>query len=290
MHEHTVDRDGRQLHVVEDGLPEGWPVVVHHGTPGAPLLWPTWSDDARRRGIRLLGVARPGYARSTRLPGRSVADIAADVAAVADALGIDRFATWGVSGGGPHALACAALLPGRVTAVASLGGLAPWDAPGFDVLDGMREDNVAELVAARQGAEALNPLLQPTATAMATADRQDLIDQLDGFLDEADAQVARTGFGGPLVDGIRAGLRPGLDGWSDDDLALVRPWGFDLTAITCPVGVWHGKQDAMVPAAHADWLAATLRAERIDLPPTDGHLAVLAHRVTDVHAWLLQHQ
>ncbi|MEV0730753.1 alpha/beta hydrolase [Polymorphospora sp. NPDC050346] len=290
MHEHTVDRDGRQLHVVEDGLSEGWPVVVHHGTPGAPLLWPTWSDDARQRGIRLVGVARPGYARSTRLPGRSVADIAADVAAVADALGIDRFATWGVSGGGPHALACAALLPGRVTAVASLGGLAPWDAPGFDVLDGMREDNVAELVAARQGAEALNPLLQPTATAMATADRQDLIDQLDGFLDEADAQVARTGFGGPLVDGIRAGLRPGLDGWSDDDLALVRPWGFDLTAITCPVGVWHGKQDAMVPAAHADWLAATLRAERIDIPPTDGHLAVLAHRVTDVHAWLLQHQ
>ncbi|MEH1015947.1 alpha/beta hydrolase [Micromonospora sp. CPCC 206060] len=287
MREHTVDTDGRHLRVVEDGDPAGRAVLVQHGTPGAPLLWPAWVADARSRGIRLVGFARPGYAGSTRQPGRSVVDTVGDCTAVADALGIDRFATWGVSGGGPHALACAAGLGDRVTAVAVLGGLGPVDAPDLVATDGMREDNVAELTAAGQGEQVLRPMLEPTATAMATVDRAELIAGLDDFLDPSDAQVARAGFGGALVDGIRDGLRSGVDGWVDDDLALARPWGFALSTVGQPVGVWHGLRDAMVPVEHGRWLADTVKADHVALSASDGHLAVLAHRVPDVHAWLL---
>jgi pimeloyl-ACP methyl ester carboxylesterase len=288
MREHAVDVDGRRVYAVEDGDPRGTAVIMHHGTPGAPLFWQGWVADAKARGIRLICFARPGYAGSSRSEGRSVADVAGDCAAVADALAVERFATWGVSGGGPHALACAALLDDRVIRVAVLGSVAPWDAPDLAVVDGMREDNVAEFAAAREGSSALRELLEPTAVAMAGLDRGVLLQQLDGFLDPCDAEVAQNGFGETLVDSIRLGLREGVDGWVDDDLALVRPWGFELSEISCPVGVWHGAQDCMVPPAHGRWLADTLVADRVEILPADGHLAVLANRTDRVHAWLLE--
>ncbi|MBA2531414.1 MAG: alpha/beta hydrolase [Nocardioidaceae bacterium] len=113
--------DGRRLQVYEAGEPGGEPVLVHHGTPGCGLLAEPWVTDAANRGIRLVSFARPGYGRSHRHPGRRVVDVAADAVAVADAFGFERFRTWGVSGGGPHALGCAAALPDRVIAAASLG-------------------------------------------------------------------------------------------------------------------------------------------------------------------------
>lgn len=284
MRDWQVDVDGRTLVVAEDGDPEGTPVIVHHGTPGAPLFWKEWLTG----GVRLVCYARPGYAGSTPRSGRTVVDAARDCAAVADALGIDRFATWGVSGGGPHALATAALLPDRVFAVATVGGLAPWDAEDFDVLDGMLADNAAEVTAARSGPEALRGLLAPMGAAMAAGDRQAMLNQLADFLDPLDLRVARAGFGEILVDGIRLGLREGIEGWLDDDLAFARPWGFDLAAITCPVGVWHGGFDSMVPVAHGRWLAARLDAAHVVMPADDGHLAMVAHRADEVHEWLLR--
>ena len=135
---------GRTLGVYEAGDPGGHPVLVHHGTPAHGALFAPWEDDARGKGIRLVGYDRPGYGASSPDPERSVASAAADAAAIADALGIDRFATWGVSGGGPHALACAALLGERVVAVASLAGIAPFDAPGLNWFAGMGESNLVE--------------------------------------------------------------------------------------------------------------------------------------------------
>src|SRR4051794_3715114 len=101
---------GRILHVHEAGDREGLPGVVHHGTPTDGALFGRWVADAEQRGIRLIGYDRPGYGGSDPRRGRTVGDAAADTAAIADALAIDRFATWGISGGAPHALACAALL------------------------------------------------------------------------------------------------------------------------------------------------------------------------------------
>src|SRR6476646_3986228 len=128
--------DGRQLCVYDAGDPAGPAILYHHGTPSSGLLDEPWIEDARARGARLIGFDRPGYGGSTERPGRSVADVAGDVTAILDGLGIDRCATWGVSGGGPHALACAALLPERIEAVATLVSVAPYDAEGLDWLEG----------------------------------------------------------------------------------------------------------------------------------------------------------
>ena len=143
--------DGRALCIHDGGDPAGFPVLMHHGTPSSGFLYPVHDALAREQGIRLIGYDRPGYGGSTRNAGRSVADCAADVSAIADALGLERFASWGISGGGPHVLACAALCDDRLVAVASLAAVAPDDADGLDWLDGMGEENHVEFGKAREG-------------------------------------------------------------------------------------------------------------------------------------------
>src|SRR5919201_1886109 len=152
--------DGRTLRVHEAGRPEGPLVFVQQGTPMSGLLFDPHVQDAARRGIRLASYDRPGYGGSTPAPGRSVADAADDVRAIADALEADRFAVWGISGGGPHALACAALLSDRAVAVASLASVAPVDAEGLDWTAGMGELNLEEFAATRAGREALEDYLE----------------------------------------------------------------------------------------------------------------------------------
>ena len=134
--------DGRVLAVEEAGDPAGRPVLVHGGTPGSRLLYGPHVRDAAERGLRLIGYDRPGYGGSSPQPGRTVADCASDVRAICADLGIDRLAMWGASGGGPHVLACAALLPDLVAAAATLASLAPFDADGLDYFDGMAPENV----------------------------------------------------------------------------------------------------------------------------------------------------
>src|SRR5437016_2989692 len=145
--------DGRVLTVREAGNPRGVPVLAHAGTPGSSLLYEPHVRDAEEKGIRLISYDRPGYGGSTRQPGRNVADCAVDVEAVCDALGIERFCVWGISGGGPHALATAALLPQRVAAAAALASVAPCDAEGLDFFAGMGEQNIEEFGAARDDPE-----------------------------------------------------------------------------------------------------------------------------------------
>lgn len=145
---------GRTLTVREAGDPAGVPVLIHHGTPSSSLLYEPHVRDAEEHGVRLVSYDRPGYGGSTRDPGRSVADCAADVAAICDALGIGRICTWGISGGGPHALATAALLPERVAAAAALASVAPFDAEGLDFTAGMGELNVESFNASRESEQA----------------------------------------------------------------------------------------------------------------------------------------
>lgn len=135
---------GRNLEVSEAGDPAGLPIFVLYGTPCSRLFYPQHAADAERRHIRLISYSRPGYGNSTPLPGRRMIDDAADVSAIADSLGLDRFAIWGHSGGGAPALACAAALPRRVVAAASLAGCAPYPAEGIDWFAGMGEFNVED--------------------------------------------------------------------------------------------------------------------------------------------------
>ncbi len=165
MPEHRIDFGARTLCVLESGDPEGHAVFVLHGTPGARLQWREFVEDAEARGMRLINYDRPGYGGSDPAPGRSVLDAAHDTAAIADALGIGRFAVEGGSGGGPHALACTQL-PERVVAVASLAGVAPWEAEGLDWLDGMGQGNLDEFGAMLEGEAVLRRYLQEERDTM----------------------------------------------------------------------------------------------------------------------------
>jgi pimeloyl-ACP methyl ester carboxylesterase len=277
--------DGRALAIVEAGDPGGAPVIYHHGTPSAGRPYAPWVRDAAERGIRLIAYDRPGYGRSDRRAGRAVADVAADIDALADALGLERFGTWGASGGGPHALACAALLE-RCAAAATFAGAAPYGEPELDFMAGMGEDNLREFGAALEGEDALRPLLEEFAAGVRGATAEQLADEMRTLLSPPDAAALTGAFAEHLLASFHAATEPGVGGWLDDDLAFVRPWGFSVADIAVPVQVWQGDQDLMVPHAHADWLARHIPGAEVRMSPGDGHLTVVENHLGEVHAWL----
>lgn len=280
-------RDGRTLHVHDEGDPNGVAVVAHHGMPSCGRLYRLHVDDARARGIRLIGYDRPGYGRSSAQPGRSVGDAAADVAEMLDALGVDRFATWGHSGGGPHALACAALLPGRCAAAAALASAAPYGAEGLDFLAGMGEANVRDFDALLAGPEALEPVLRRDQAELFSAGPEGLREAMVTLLSPVD-QAAFTPEVGQWIYLVMAeGTAERIDGFRDDNLATVNPWGFDPADIRVPVLLLQGVQDLMVPPGHGRWLAARIPGVEAEISESDGHITLLTTRIPDVHAWLL---
>jgi pimeloyl-ACP methyl ester carboxylesterase len=281
-------RDGRLLAVIDSGDPTGELVLVHHGTPGSNTLASWWVDDAVARGIRLVGFDRPGYGGSDRNPGRTVADVAGDVTAIADALGAGRFRSWGVSGGGPHALACAALLPDRVSSAAALASVAPYAAEGLDWLAGMGQDNIDEFGAAAEGEQQLRTYLAAAREGFLAAGPQGMAEEMRSLLPPADLAVL-TGEGLQFVYGwMTSGLRNSYEGWLDDDLAFVVRWGFDLGGIEIPTLLLQGRQDLMVPYAHADWLSKQIPGVEPRPSEEHGHLSLLAD-IGPVHEWLLAH-
>ena len=269
--------DGRLLHVLTAGPPDGLPLVFHHGTPGGLTGFAPMTNEAASRGLRTVMYARPGYDGSTPSPGRQVVDAAADVAAVLDELGVGRFVTIGWSGGGPHALACAARLPGRCLAAASMAGVAPYLADGLDWLAGMGQENLAEFAAAAAGGQALIGFLAAAASGMAQITGEQLTAELGGLVGDADRAVIGGEFAGYLAASFRAALRDGVAGWRDDDIAFVRDWGFSVgEGWPVPVAVWQGDQDRMVPAAHGEWLARNLPGARAHMLRGEGHLTLAA--------------
>jgi pimeloyl-ACP methyl ester carboxylesterase len=288
IREHRIPVDGRHLAVLEAGDESGPAVFVSHGTPGSALLWRGLVEDAEERGMRLLGYDRPGYGGSDAHPGRRVADAAGDLAALADALGIERFAVEGGSGGGPHALACAALLPDRLVAAACLAGVAPYPAEGLDWLDGMGEDNLLEFGAALAGRGELEPFLRRMTDGMLAAEPNALVEALRTLLSPVDAAVLTGELAEYLLAAVRRGVDESLEGWIDDDFAFVSPWGFELRDISVPVQLWHGAEDRFVPIAHGRWLAERIPGVEAHLSDEDGHLTIQIGRIGDVHAWLLE--
>ncbi|HTT35457.1 MAG TPA: alpha/beta fold hydrolase [Thermoplasmata archaeon] len=290
----TIERrvrtgDGRLLAVTEDGAASGEALFMLYGTPAGRTLAPVQAEDAAARGIRLLSYDRPGYGKSTARAGRTVADASADVRAIADALGIDRFYVAGMSGGGPHALAAAALLPDRVRAAATLGGVAPFGAEGLDWLDGMGEENHAEFAATRAGRPALFRYLLPHRVGILSLPASSIGDEMRTLLSAVDREVLTDDFAEYLSASMKSALMFGLAGWLDDDLAFVAPWGFDLASLRVPVSVWHGAEDRFVPERHGRWLAAHVPGAEARILPGEGHLSLLARRSGEVHAWLAAH-
>jgi pimeloyl-ACP methyl ester carboxylesterase len=255
--------DGRTLHIYDTGPADGGrlPVFYHHGTPNIGLPPEPLFAVSDRLGLRWVSHDRPGYGGSTPQPGRQVASVAADVAAIAEHLGLGQFAVLGHSGGGPHAMACAARLPDRVLATVDVSGPAPYDADGLDWLAGFPADSAAELRATLAGRAALEQYL---ATAEFDPD-------IFTPADQAALAGAWSWFGsvvGPALEG-------GPDGLLDDGLSSVAPWGFAPGQIRGPVLVLHGGQDRMVPSAHGQWMAEHCPGAQLWLRPDDGHISIL---------------
>jgi pimeloyl-ACP methyl ester carboxylesterase len=250
------------------------PLVFHWGTPSAAVWFDPLAAAAAKVGLRLVTYSRPGYAGSTPRPGRSVADAADDVTAILDALGADTFVTLGWSGGGPHALACAALMPDRCAAATSLAGVAPYPAEGLDWLAGMSTENIEEFSAAFKGERALTPKLELMARDLETVRGTEVAAALGGLVSDVDKAALTGEFADTLAEAFRRSVSTGIAGWRDDDLAFARNWGFDLETIQRPVAVWQGGQDRMVPFSHGQWLAAHIPTARVQLYPDEGRLSL----------------
>jgi pimeloyl-ACP methyl ester carboxylesterase len=253
------------------------------------MLYPVHVADAQRRRIRLIGHDRPGYGGSTPMRGRTVGDEAADVRAIADALGIDRFAVWGHSGGGAPALACAALLPNRVVAAASLAGVAPYPAEGLDWLAGMGELNVTEFHQMMEDPTAWEKKSIGEIALMRGATLEQLKAYLSSLLSDVDQAALTDELATFLQAQTMDGLLPDSVGMVDDNLTSTKPWGFVLSSIRPPVQLWHGSEDHFVPFSHGKWLAAHVAGVDAHLHSGEGHLTLYADRIPAVHEWLLSH-
>ena len=286
----AVAPDGRTLTFAEWGDRDGFPVFLLHGTPGSRLGRHYDESVYAEAGARVITYDRPGYGGSDRHRGRRVVDCVGDVAAIADTLGIERFAVSGGSGGGPHALAVAARLPERASRAACVVGCAPFDIPDFDWMEGMDPLNVRELNWSLQGEEVLVPELEREAAELlerVEADPADLLGEEWGLSEADRAELARPERHGVIRQDLSEALRTGVWGWADDDLCVIAPWGFDVAEIRIPTRVVYGLGDVLVPARHGEWLARNVPGAEVVAEETLGHFTppdLVAERI----AWLVR--
>jgi pimeloyl-ACP methyl ester carboxylesterase len=267
--------DGRRLGYAEYGDPDGTPGLSFHGHPGSRLE-PRFADAAAASaGLRVVALDRPGYGLSDFQPDRRILDWPGDVAEAADALGFDRFAVLGSSGGGPYALACAYALPERVTRAGVISGVGPYNAPG--ATDGMRWQNrIGFQVGAR-----FPPLARFVMRSMERALRarpERTLDAIAAAMSPRDAEIARRPevreiLGADIAEAFRQGSR----GAALDVVLLGRPWGFRLDEIRTPVFLWQGDDDVLVPPAMGRHLAEQLPDCRATFFPGEGHLLFVDH-------------
>ena len=266
--------DGRELDVLAGSATTGRGLLFHHGTPGNSTRYETWFDAAEERGLRPVGYSRPGYATSTRDAGRSVGSAVADATGLLDHLGIDDFYTLGGSGGGPHAIACAALLPDRCLGAAALVTVAPWEAEGLDWMADMAQLNIDEMGAALAGEAALREHMKGEGEEIRHITGANMIAVLGDALPPVDQAVATTDWADREAAGLRRALEHGFDGWVDDDLAFCTPWGFEVSEIRVPVHIWQGEVDRLVPWAHGRWLADHIPGAKFTLAAGQGHFSL----------------
>ncbi|QLH80213.1 alpha/beta fold hydrolase [Halosimplex pelagicum] len=232
--------DGRTLSYAEYGDPEGTPVFAFHGVIGSRLMWSLCDEDARERGVRLVAPDRPGFGASDFHGGRSLLDWPADVCALADELGIDRFGVTGFSGGGPHAMACAHAVPERVRGVSLVSTVTP-----PETRDRADPFNEAVLSATR-----FVPGFSQAAFASSAWLADNAWPQFRTALKVGSPPEDRTIFDGPagetlFADGAEA-FRNGSRGPAHDLPLVGDDWGFDARDCPHDVDLWHGRADATV--------------------------------------------
>lgn len=278
---------GRNLDVSEAGVSEGMPIFFLHGTPGSRHLSDNQIRDAEKQGIRLFGYSRPGYGGSTPMPGRRIIDTASDVKAIADSLGIDRFAVMGHSGGGGNALACAAAFPKRVVAAASVAGVAPHDAEGLDYFAGMGEYNVQDFKLLVKDPKKWEENNRKDMDQLIKSGRDEFAGMFASLLSEVDRNALSDDFLDMIIFQAKEGCSKSISGLRDDNLADIMPWGFDPITISVPVQIWHGSEDMFVPFQHGKWLASRIPGAEAHLEEGEGHISIFEKRISEIHRWLI---
>lgn len=265
--------DGRRLTVWVGGEGDQF-VFIHAGTPEGGRLHDFDLEIAAEHGFTCIGYSRPGYANSDRNPGRRVASCAADVLAIADRLGIGSFFTVGRSGGGGHALACAALLPDRVRAAVTVGASAPRHAAGLDWYLGMAGENLREFGAAEAGCEPLRRYLEEKEAGWLSATPDDVPALFGDLLPPGAGDEMTQEEKEFSLESMRNALATGIWGWFDDDVAWVDDWGFDLAGIEVPVAIWHAEDDKFMPPSHGEWLAEKVPGATLHLRGAEKHMSL----------------
>jgi len=284
----VIGGPGGRAITVDSADVTGFPVLVHGGSPGSRRLFGPAVESAARHGLRLISYDRPGYGDTPPVPGRTVADAAAETRAIAGALGLTRIGVWGFSGGGMFALACAALAPDLVAAAAVLASFAPYGAPGLDWAggwpDSMRRE--VELFFADRASARKNWRAD-------AAEQYPVLSTAEGWLDRwggaagQDAAHDRS-VAEHLALLVQDGMRQGDQGWWDDWAAALSPWGCDVRGISVPVQLWHGEKDLAVPVGHGRWLAANVPGIDAHITADDHSTVEDAHR-DETYAWLSSH-
>ena len=266
--------DGRDLDVILGGAESDIALVAQHGTPGGATRYLKWADLVAAVGLRFVTFSRPGYSTSTRQPDRDVAAGADDIAAALDQLGVRRFVTLGGSGGGPHAIACAALLADRCLAASALVTIAPYGSPGLAWFAGMAQLNLDEFGAALDGEPVLRAWIEANGEEFRHVIAAEVVASFGEALPPVDQAAVTGDYAEGLASDFRRALAPGFDGWIDDDLAFVKPWGFELGSIRVPVSIWQGELDRLVPHPHGRWLADQIPGARFELAVGHGHFSL----------------
>ena len=265
-------------------------IVAQVGTPNAGVLYDRWVTDAGERGLTLISYDRPGYGGSSPQSRRTVADCVADLRAISRAIGFERCALWGFSGGGPHALAGAALADDLVAAAATIGSPAPPDAVGLDYLAGLSDEARQDLELFRADRHEWESLGRRQGEELLALTAGELAEQWSVGASPPDTAALDGEFGIWLHEAVQAAVAPGVEGWMADNVAIFHSaWGVDLASISVPVKVWHSRDDRFVPFQHGCWLADTVAGAQAELREHDGHLSVIASRIGDVHEWLAQY-
>ena len=274
--------DGRSIEVATVGDPAGLTVFFHHGTPGAASLVKVFAHEAEQTGLFFVTMSRAGYGLSARDEGRRVSSVVSDARAVLDGLGREDYVAVGWSGGGPHALACAALDAPRCRGAWSLAGVVPIDVD-FDWTEGMGPENLEEFALAKAGGREYEGHVAAEAERFTHADAENIIELFGGLLcDEDKAALGEVEARTILADACRHAFDSGYGGFYDDDRAFFTPWGFDPASIEVPVNVWYGDQDLMVPPSHGAWLAKTIPHVKVTHKPHEGHLSLITEHLDEL--------
>ena len=265
--------DGRFIDYFDNGIASTSAIIFHHGTPGHGHAWASWLELCAARGIRALSYSRAGYGISDRNEGRTVASNNSDIRELLDSFGIRDFISIGWSGGGPHALATTTLhgSKGAIT----LAGVGAYGVDDLDFLAGMGPENEEEFGEALKGEAAISAWMDANAGAFKNVTGDQVRESFGGLISDADKAVINGEFAEEMATTMRKGLAVSFDGWIDDDIAFIQPWGFDISAIKLPVLIWQGDQDLMVPHAHSYWLQKHIPTGKLNFVPGHGHVSLI---------------